>query len=383
VLNMLLPMAIIMIMSSGAFFFEMNGLERRITVLMTAMLTMMAFNVYLGDMLPRVAYMTFLHEVSYSVYSCQVFALLFVLINHSLLHKLYLAADEDGNGEVTHTELRTYCYNQIKAERMQASLLKQGLHHSTDKPPSGPPSGLTSVDASMGCNSRDVEMELDSNPLGASKGEGNGCIYDPNEKVDTSMEDQANGLVSSDVMDVDGDGKVSDMEARLWDALDRDHDGNASMDEILEYTKAMPFADWTPFHVYVFLIYNGASREFASNCMTHGIHGKMLVMLDAEAFKELGMESAVMRTKFKFLIDDRKVAEPHAFMDTKRTFMERPRLVLAIVYFDLVLRGGLFFMWAVLVLYFFLSGTTDAYTAGSFLGVEWDDSENCTENYKC
>ena len=40
-----------------------NGLERRITVLMTAMLTMMAFNVYLGDMLPRVAYMTFLHQV--------------------------------------------------------------------------------------------------------------------------------------------------------------------------------------------------------------------------------------------------------------------------------------------------------------------------------
>ena len=133
----------------------------------------------------------------------------------------------------------------------------------------------------------------------------------------------------------------------------------------------------------MFLIYNGASREFASNCMTHGIHGKMLVMLDPEAFKELGMESAVMRIKFKFLIDDRKVAEPHAIMDTKRTFMERPRLVLAIVYFDLLLRGGLFLMWALLVLYFFLSGTTDAYTAGSFLGVEWNDSENCSENYKC
>ena len=138
--------------------------------------------------------------MSYGVYSCQVFALLFVLINHSLLHKLYLAADEDGNGEVTHTELRTYCYNQIKAERMHASLVQQGLHHSIDK--ESPPS--TSVDASMGCNLRDVEMELDSNPLNACKGEGNGHVYDPDEKVDTGTGELAGGRVSSDMMDVDG-----------------------------------------------------------------------------------------------------------------------------------------------------------------------------------
>lgn len=66
--NQYLPMAVIMMMASSAFLFELNAYEKRVTLLFTAILTLMAFSVYLGESLPKTAYVTNMHCVVYLCY---------------------------------------------------------------------------------------------------------------------------------------------------------------------------------------------------------------------------------------------------------------------------------------------------------------------------
>ena len=66
--NQYLPMAVIMMMATSAFLFELNAYEKRVTILFTAILTLMAFSVYLGESLPKTAYVTNMHCVVYLCY---------------------------------------------------------------------------------------------------------------------------------------------------------------------------------------------------------------------------------------------------------------------------------------------------------------------------
>merc|ERR1712166_1286330 len=85
--NQYLPMAVIMMMATSAFLFELNAYEKRVTILFTAILTLMAFSVYLGESLPKTAYVTNMHCVVYLCYFLLVIAVMHVSAIWLLLRK--------------------------------------------------------------------------------------------------------------------------------------------------------------------------------------------------------------------------------------------------------------------------------------------------------
>ena len=110
---------------SSTFIMELNGYDKRVTILFTSILTLMgadldliqskspclftAFSVYLGENLPKLAYLTAMHELIVASYVMLVLAVIFVSVEWIIIQDACSAADEDLNGETTHQELENFC----------------------------------------------------------------------------------------------------------------------------------------------------------------------------------------------------------------------------------------------------------------------------------
>eukprot|EP00658_Telonema_sp_P-2_P024873 TRINITY_DN20007_c0_g1_i10.p1 TRINITY_DN20007_c0_g1~~TRINITY_DN20007_c0_g1_i10.p1 ORF type:complete len:329 (-),score=96.94 TRINITY_DN20007_c0_g1_i10:118-1104(-) len=223
IMNQALPLAVIMAMASTTFVFELNGFEKRITVLFTSILTLMAFSVYLGENMPRTAYSTGMHILIYMSYTMLLLAVCHTSSLWLILREHLLLADEDGDGETSHEEMVNYLRTKQRLELMTNELHDAGLmspRNTEGRPPNGrlPPLG-------------EEDLEGLENKVGKE-------LSDPNPVLGLSM------------MDMDRDGQVSEEERRLWEALDKGKDGSLSLNELLEHTIEIPIAEWTPSHVY-------------------------------------------------------------------------------------------------------------------------------------
>eukprot|EP00656_Telonema_subtile_P031266 TRINITY_DN3423_c0_g5_i1.p1 TRINITY_DN3423_c0_g5~~TRINITY_DN3423_c0_g5_i1.p1 ORF type:complete len:718 (+),score=113.23 TRINITY_DN3423_c0_g5_i1:59-2212(+) len=429
ILNQVLPLMVIMAMASTTFIFELNGFEKRVTVLFTAILTLMAFSVYMGENLPRTGYSTGMHLTVYCCYSLLVLGVFHVSVVWLVLREHLARADEDTDGETTHQEMVKYLYTQTQLQEMHNNLKDAGLRHSSgttdarlqnlkkysrqkDADAADHEAALYENEAVATAHvSPNGEVSISMTPMTkpTTKGDGESdsdthslvpalSLAPAVERIfscsatsaaPNSVEAPQGSPIPVDILDIDGDGHVTEEELALWKALDTDNDGSISLQEMLTHTQQLPLAEWTPNHVYIFLLSHDVAPEIASKALRQDIHGGILTMMEDAAFMEMGMDSPIKITQLKFHIQNaRKIT--HEMMVRKienssltanvcicwRSITESTAFMATLVHLDYHLRWAFLTMWFLCIAIIFPCMSDTTYAATN-LGVVWYTLAQC------
>jgi len=339
--NQYLPMAVIMMMATSAFLFELNAYEKRVTILFTAILTLMAFSVYLGESLPKTAYVTNMHCVVYLCYFMLCTAGLWVCMTWLVLRDVCNLADLDGNSECTHYELDLYCRNMIQVATVHRAIQGAGCSDQSLKGSMDTASAHSSMENCSAGEQQLVKIDKQDvrRPTGRLGVMPKGSSTSPVIELELSTENLE---------------ALSEDEQRIWKTLDADNDGCISMEEMKTQYKSMPLHTWTTWHVFIFLRVHGAATEVASAALRHGVNGAMLKLFSDEAYRELGMSSAIMIAKMRFELDrnahiNESAVPPMFFSKVIKCCYQgsadKPNLMLAIVHLDFHMRWFFMALW--------------------------------------
>eukprot|EP00658_Telonema_sp_P-2_P067265 TRINITY_DN561_c0_g1_i1.p1 TRINITY_DN561_c0_g1~~TRINITY_DN561_c0_g1_i1.p1 ORF type:complete len:717 (-),score=192.92 TRINITY_DN561_c0_g1_i1:303-2453(-) len=419
-LNQALPLGVIMAMATTTFIFELNGFEKRVTVLFTSILTLMAFSVYLGESLPRTAYSTGMHIIIYICYVMLVLAVCHVSLIWTFMRDDLIRADEDNDNETTHEEMQRYISSLQKIGEVQENMAKAGIvmqngtssqqdhgatramrgrrcsisqsacevcEHdeaedpSTDKGSREPCQDLEGVEIGLASSdqlaaNRHSHSSIDSGAASPVPG------ISPNDHDATMSHHLAAALSQPEVLnlDLDGDGIVTEEESKFWQALDNDGDGLISVEELLSHTSQIPIDEWTVHHVYLFLLAQDMTNGVAATALRLGVHGGVLQEMDEEGLAEIGIESAVARSKLRFAIkcckDRTKLNPSKDNASFNLCMLHHATAMKMLVAFDFHLRWIFPLVWLVCVAAV-LPNMSDNMYGATFLGVVKNTQVSC------
>jgi len=125
--NMLAPIILVTAMAASSYWNELSDYADRMTMMATALLSMMALQAYVSGMLPQTDTITFIHYALYTSYALMGFGLAFIISSSFLLKHDIKAAGRRAE------DTRLWMLRGFYAEAMRIRrLIRQGLPH--DKP---------------------------------------------------------------------------------------------------------------------------------------------------------------------------------------------------------------------------------------------------------